>query len=77
MAKVTTSYEYNVNFIRGMRRDKMIVWNIILGILLYISIGIGVLIYIVKTDKYGGLVLEIAPLVVLGYPYLIVRSLFK
>jgi len=49
----------------------------ILGVMVYLLIGIGLLFYIVKTDKYGGFVLHFWWLVVFFYPYLLVRNLFS
>jgi hypothetical protein len=51
--------------------------SVFLAILaLYIIVGIGVLVYIVIKDPYGGFVLHVAPLVIFCYPYLFIRSLF-
>lgn len=51
----------------------MIIWSIII----YLLIGMGLLIYMVKTDKYGGLILHFWWLIVLFYPFLIIKSMFS
>jgi hypothetical protein len=50
-----------------------LVW--VIGIAIYLLIGVAILIYGTVTDTYGGLILEFWWLVILFYPYLIVRSL--
>lgn len=52
----------------------MLTW-IIIAVFIYLLIGIGILIYGVLTDPYGGLMLEIAIPFVLFYPYFIIRSI--
>jgi hypothetical protein len=47
----------------------------VLCIAIYLLIGIGILIHGIITDPYGGLILHFWWLVILFYPYLIVRSL--
>jgi hypothetical protein len=54
----------------------MITW-IILGVILYLLIGVGILIYSVKTDSYAGFVLHFAIPLILFYPYFIIRSFFS
>jgi hypothetical protein len=49
------------------------VW--IIGIAIYLLIGVAILIYGTVSDPYGGFILEFWWLVILFYPYLIVRSL--
>lgn len=49
------------------------IW-IIAGIIIYLLIGVGLLIWIVKTDPWGGMVLEIWWLFILIYPVYIVHS---
>jgi hypothetical protein len=48
----------------------------IIGITIYLIIGIGLLIYAITSDPWGGLLLGLWWLVILLWPYLIVRSLF-
>lgn len=50
---------------------------IILGVINYLLVGVGVLMWWVKTDDYGGYFLYVWWLVVLFYPMLIVRSFFE
>jgi hypothetical protein len=54
----------------------MLIW-IILGVIIYLLIGVGILIYAVKTDPWGGLILHVWWLVILFYPYFIIRSLLS
>jgi hypothetical protein len=49
----------------------------ILVLIAYLMIGVGFLVYIVKTDKYGGFVLHFWWLVIFFYPYLLVRNIFS
>lgn len=47
---------------------------------IYILIGLCVLTYVVHTDKYGGYILSVPAaivVIILGYPFLIIRSIFK
>lgn len=53
----------------------MLLW-IVLGIVGYLLIGVGLLIWSVKSDPWGGLILEIWWFFILFYPFLIFRSLF-
>jgi hypothetical protein len=48
----------------------------LIGISIYLIIGILILIWTVTTDKYGGLILHFWWLVVFFYPFLYIRSLF-
>jgi hypothetical protein len=48
----------------------------ILGIVIYLLIGIGLLIYAVTSDPWGGLLLEMWWFVILLWPLLIIRSFF-
>jgi hypothetical protein len=50
---------------------------IIVGIIIYLAIGVGLLIYAVMTDPWGGLILHFAIPFVLLYPYFILRSLLQ
>lgn len=50
---------------------------ILIGIVLYLLIGVGLLIYAVTTSNWGGLILHFWYLIILLYPYLIVRSLIE
>jgi hypothetical protein len=54
----------------------MLSW-IILGVIIYLLIGIGILIHAVRTDPYGGFILHFAIPFILFYPYFIFRSVFK
>lgn len=49
----------------------------IIGIIIYIIIGIGILIWITTTDQWGGLVLEYWWLVIFFYPILFINSLIR
>lgn len=51
----------------------VIAW-IILGMVVYLLIGIVIVTYVVLTDPYGGFVLHFAIPLVFLYPYFIVRS---
>ncbi|EOP68311.1 hypothetical protein KOW_03520 [Bacillus cereus VDM006] len=53
----------------------MIIW-IIIGTIIYLAIGIGLIVYAVKTDPWGGLLLHFAIPLILFWPYVIIRSLF-
>jgi hypothetical protein len=49
----------------------------IIGVIAYILIGVGILIWSVLSDPWGGLVLEIWWMVVLFYPVLMLLSLYQ
>jgi hypothetical protein len=49
----------------------------LIGIAIYLVIGIGILIWCVTTDPYGGFVLEFWWLVVFFYPLLIINSMYR
>jgi hypothetical protein len=53
----------------------MIIW-ISIGVVLYLLIGVSLLIWAVKSDPWGGLLLEVWWLVLLIWPLLLIRSLF-
>lgn len=52
----------------------MFLW-IFIGLTAYLLVGVGLLAWVVKSDPWGGLVLEIWWLFILFYPFLLVRSL--
>jgi hypothetical protein len=52
----------------------MLGW-IVFAIVVYIVIGIGILLYGTITDPYGGLILQFWWLVILFYPYLLIRNI--
>jgi hypothetical protein len=54
----------------------MVITWIIVGVIIYLLIGVGLLVYTVKTDPWGGLLLEVAIPLILFYPYFIIRSWF-
>jgi hypothetical protein len=53
----------------------MMVW--IIGIIIYLLIGLGLLIGVVLSDPWGGLVLEMWWMVIFFYPILIVWSIYQ
>ncbi|MGE7635494.1 hypothetical protein ACQKMZ_25345 [Bacillus paramycoides] len=53
----------------------MVIW-LIVGVIIYLTIGIGLIVYVVKTDpSWGGLLLHFAVPLILFWPYFIIRSL--
>lgn len=54
----------------------MIFW-IIIGIIIYLLVGVGVVTYAVLTDPYGGFILYFAPLLIVAYPYFIIKNWFE
>lgn len=55
----------------------MVTW-LIIGVIIYLTIGIGLMVYAVKADpSWGGLLLHFAVPLVLFWPYFIIRSLFN
>ncbi|SEG79306.1 hypothetical protein SAMN04487919_1273 [Bacillus sp. ok061] len=53
----------------------MLTW-ITIGVLIYLVIGIGLLVWSVTTSSWGGLILHFAIPIILFWPYFIIRSLF-
>jgi hypothetical protein len=49
----------------------------IIGVIAYILIGVGILIWSVLSDPWGGLVLEIWWMVVFFYPVLMLWALYQ
>ena len=64
------------NAMTRKRGEFMLFW-IILWIVVYLLIGVGLLIWTVKTDPWGSLILEIWWIFIIGYPIFIVLSLFN
>lgn len=54
----------------------MLTW-IIIGVIIYLLIGVGLLIHAVTSDPWGGLILHFAIPFVLFYPYFIITSLIR
>ncbi|MGG0731054.1 hypothetical protein [Bacillus paramycoides] len=55
----------------------MVIW-LIVGVIIYLTIGIGLIVYAVKTDlSWGGLLLHFAVPLILFWPYFIIRNLFN
>ncbi|MEK4617684.1 hypothetical protein NYE71_32230 [Bacillus sp. FSL K6-0273] len=52
----------------------MLTW-ITIGVLIYLVIGIGLLVWSVTTSSWGGLILHFAIPIILFWPYFIIRSL--
>jgi len=50
---------------------------IIVGVVIYLIIGVGLLIHAVKSDPWGGLLIHFAIPLILFYPYFIVRSCLR
>ena len=48
----------------------------LIGVFIYLAIGISVLFYAVKNDKYGGFILHFGWIVILFWPYLLLRKIF-
>jgi hypothetical protein len=61
-------------FLFNLKRRRSMVW--ILGIAIYLIIGIALLIYAVTSDPWGGLLLEMWWFIILLWPLLIIRSIF-
>lgn len=54
----------------------MLLW-ILLGLLIYLAIGIALFIWVVVTDDYGGFIIGFAVPFILFYPFIIVTSIFS
>jgi hypothetical protein len=48
---------------------------ILIGVVIYLLIGVAILLHIIRSEPWGGLVLEVWYLVVFFYPILIIRYL--
>ncbi|MCU4880386.1 hypothetical protein [Bacillus wiedmannii] len=53
----------------------MLTW-ITIGVLIYLVIGIGLLVWSVTTSSWGGIILCFAVPIIFFWPYFIIRSLF-
>lgn len=54
----------------------MLFW-IVVGIMIYLAIGIALLIWAVTSDPWGGLILHFAVPAVLLWPYFVVREIIN
>ncbi len=54
----------------------MLFW-IVIGIVIYLAIGIGLLVWAVTSDPWGGLILEFALSFILLWPYFLIRGFLQ